>query len=257
MANSGADGKKETDQGPMSERVAEGIRHLILSDKLKPGSRIGQEELAARFRTSRVPVREALRRLESEGLVLLVPNSGARVARLDLQECVEIYKMRERVEPLAIAESVARITDGQIVELERLVERVRRCKSSAEFLKLDRQFHLACYQAAGMQQLLTLVERFWNTTQHYRRAFVGLFAPNEDWITHYEHALLVAAMKRRDGVEAERILGGHIRRTRLELERHRELFHQRHEAVERPASQRRDSRPSGARRANASKRAVR
>jgi DNA-binding GntR family transcriptional regulator len=232
MVRAASETIKAPDQALLYERVSEGIRRLILSGEFKPGSRIGQEDLAARFGTSRIPVREALRRLESDGLVMLVPNSGARVAKLDLRECVEVYKMRERIEPLAIAESVARITDDQIAKLERLVERIKLCESAEEFLKLDRQFHLACYQAAGMHRLLATVERFWNTTQHYRRAFVGLFGPKDDWVTHYEHALLVAAMKRRDATEAERILGGHIRRTRLELERHRELFQTNHAATE-------------------------
>src|SRR5262245_15516806 len=87
--------------GFAGQRVTNEIRTLILSGELAPGSRIRQEELAERFNTSRIPVREALRRLESEGLIILVPNSGGWVARLDLAECLETYMMRERLEPMA------------------------------------------------------------------------------------------------------------------------------------------------------------
>jgi len=90
----------------VSQRVTLDIKNLILSGDLAPGSRIRQEELALRFGTSRIPVREALRYLESEGLVTLKANSGAWVARLDLADCIEVYKIRERIEPLAISESV-------------------------------------------------------------------------------------------------------------------------------------------------------
>src|SRR5206468_4189773 len=125
-----------------------------LSGGLPPGSRIGQEELAERFGTSRIPVREALRGLENDGLVVLVPNSGAWVAKLDLRECLEVYKIRERIEPLAIAESVVNLTDEQISNLELMVPLIEKSKDVDEFLKRDREFHLACYQAAQMPRLI-------------------------------------------------------------------------------------------------------
>jgi DNA-binding GntR family transcriptional regulator len=206
----------------LSQRVTDELRQLILSGTFKPGSKIGQEQLAEHFGTSRIPVRDALRRLESDGLVVLVPNSGAWVAKLDLRECVELYKMRERLEPLAIRESVQRMTLEQVERVENLAWSVEQSKGAEEFLRRDREFHLACYAAAEMPQLLAMTEKFWNTTQHYRRAFVGLFGPEGDSVTQYEHRLLVAAIKRKDPDESERILYGHIRRTRLELEHHKQ-----------------------------------
>lgn len=219
--------KSATAQTPLlSEHVTEGIRELILSGKLAPGSRIGQEELAQRFGTSRIPVREALRRLESDGLVHLVPNSSAWVAKLDLAECIEVYKMRERIEPLAIGESLARMTDADIDRLEKLAKEMEEGPGGDEFLRCDREFHLLSYQAAAMPRLISTVERYWNTTQHYRRAFIGLFGSRPDRITHCEHCLLIAALRRRDRADAEHLVASHIRRTRVELERHREVFQQ-------------------------------
>lgn len=210
----------------MGQQVTEGIRDLILSGQLPPGSRIGQEDLALRFGTSRIPVREALKTLESDGLVILVPHSGARVAKLDLQECLEVYKIREHLEPLAVAESVGKLTDEQIAELERLVVLIEKSEGVDEFLKLDSEFHKACYQSSNMPRLIAIVDRLWNSTRHYRRAFMTLFGPRGDSLTHYEHRLLLAAIKRKDATDAERILAGHIRRTRTELDRHREIFQQ-------------------------------
>ena len=92
------------------------------------------------------------------------------------------------------------------------------------FLRLDREFHLLTYQASEMPSLNTMVERFWNTTQHYRRAYTKLLGSEKRWIINYEHRLLVEAIKRGDTEEAERVLHGHIRRTRKELEKHRDLF---------------------------------
>jgi DNA-binding GntR family transcriptional regulator len=91
---------------PLAEWVSAQLREAILNGSLKPGERIRQEAVATQYGTSRIPVREALRQLASEGLVSLVPDVGARVARLDLNELDEIYKLREQLEPLTIRESV-------------------------------------------------------------------------------------------------------------------------------------------------------
>jgi DNA-binding GntR family transcriptional regulator len=207
------------------QRITSELREMILSGKLKPGERIRQEELAERFKISRIPVREALRKLESDGLVSLVPNASAWVAKLDLNECIEIYKIRERLEPLALSEAVSKLTEDQIRNLETLVERMERARDTEEFLRLDREFHLASYHPANMKLLVEMVERFWNTTQHYRRAFTKLLGRERNWIIHSEHRLLVDALRRRDAEGAAHILFEHIRRTRFELERNRGVFH--------------------------------
>jgi DNA-binding GntR family transcriptional regulator len=208
----------------IGHRMTESIRELILTGEFPPGSKISQEALATRFGASRIPVREALSRLESDGLVVLKPNCGAWVAKLDLKECLEIYKIRERIEPLALSEAVARISDAEIDRLEALVLAMERASDTEEFLRLDREFHLASYRAADMQQLAGMVERFWNTTQHYRRAFTELLGSEGSWIIHAEHKLIIDSLRRRDAEGAAHLLHEHIRRTRFELERHQELF---------------------------------
>ena len=201
----------------ITDRVEAGIRTLILSGELPPGSRIGQEDLAARFSVSRIPVRVALGRLESDGLVVLKANSGAWVARVDLAECLEIYMIRERLEPLALAQSIPNMSEARLEILERLVEEMAASSDTETFLKLDRTFHLTSYADAGMKQLLGIIERFWNTTQHYRRAFTTLLGRERNWIIHAEHRLIMDAIRRRDAEGAGHLLTEHIRRTRCEL----------------------------------------
>ena len=205
-------------------RVTETIRAMILSGELAPGSKISQDALATRFGTSRIPIREALSRLESDGLVVMEPHRGAWVAKLDLQECLEIYKIRERLEPLVLSEAVAKITDEEIDALEALVVEMTTTDDPDTFLRLDREFHLASYRAAHMRQLGGMVERFWNTTQPYRRAFTRLIGNEGNWIIHAEHKLIIDALRQRDAERAGRLLHEHIRRTRFELARHEELF---------------------------------
>jgi DNA-binding GntR family transcriptional regulator len=202
----------------LSVRISDEIRRAVLAGELEPGSRVRQEELATRFGASRIPVREALRQLESEGLVTLVPNSGAWIAKVDVTECIEMYRIRERLEPMAAEESVPRLTDGDIQRLEQLTAAIEVTTEVEQFLRLDRDLHLLSYSRAEMPRLLEMIERFWNTTQHYRRAYFKLIERSGHWIIHAQHRLMMEAMRRRDGEEASRILQGHVRRTRLSLE---------------------------------------
>lgn len=207
-----------------SGRVTDALREAILTGRLAPGSRVRQEELAEEFGISRIPVREALRRLESEGLVMLVPNSGAWVSKLDRAECIEIYKIRERVEPLALAESCPNLSEETLDRLEELSRQIERAADTDEFLQLDRQFHLLSYQGARMPHLQQMIYKFWNTTQQYRRAFTAKAESSSMQAVYYEHFLIVEALRRRDGEQAGRVLEGHIRRTRLKLQEHDEVF---------------------------------
>src|ERR1700749_80602 len=92
-----------------SHRIAESLRTAILDGSYRPGERIRQEDVAARSGASRIPVREALRMLAAEGLVTLVPNSGAWVTRLTMAECAELYLIREGLQPLLLVSRLARL----------------------------------------------------------------------------------------------------------------------------------------------------
>lgn len=207
-----------------SRRVADYLRGAILSGQIAPGERIRQEDVAARFGTSRLPVREALRILEAEGLTEHHQHKGARVPRLDRHEVDVIYQMRERLEPLALAESLPHLGEDDVRRLEQIQRRIEVNTDVAEFLALDREFHLLTYAGCRIDQLSSMVVRLWNSTQHYRRAFMHLTGPSRRWVVNAEHRLILDAVERRDVVDAERYLSGHIRRTRIELSRRPEAF---------------------------------
>jgi DNA-binding GntR family transcriptional regulator len=211
-----------------SERIAAHLRDAILAGEIAPGERIRQEEVAERLGTSRLPVREALRMLEAEGLTEHTANKGARVPALDPHELDVLYQMRERLEPLALTESIPNLSAGEISELEHLADRISTDSDLSEFLVLDRAFHLGSYAGCGTEHLIATVTRMWNSTQPYRRVFMTLGGPDRRWIVDHEHRLIVDAIKRADNVDAERFLSGHIRRTRIELAQHPEAFGRHH-----------------------------
>lgn len=210
--------------GAASARVADYLREAILGGEIAPGERIRQEDVAERFGASRLPVREALRMLEAEGLTEHEPHKGARVPKLSMHEVDVIYQMRERLEPLALTESIPHLGPDEIERLEEVQARIEADTDMGSFLALDREFHLLTYTGCRIDQLTSMVTRLWNSTQHYRREFVRLSGPGRMWVVHAEHRLLLDAIERRDPVDAERYLGGHIRRTRIELGRHPEVF---------------------------------
>lgn len=210
--------------GNSSARIAELLRTAILRGDYPPGARILQEDVAQRFGASRVPVREAFRTLEADGLVTLVANAGAWVSRLSLAECDEVYQTRERVEPLLLRYAMPGIDSAHLDRLDELAVQMQHTEDVEEFLRLDREFHLGSYAPAQTTVLGDLVHRLWNTTQHYRRAFTLLLDEHSARVVHDEHHMLVSAIRDGDTEGAESILAGHIRRTRLGLARHPEVF---------------------------------
>lgn len=208
---------------PASQRVADLLREDILRGRIRPGERIRQEEVAERYGASRIPVREALRILEAEGLTEHTANRGARVPMLDRGEVSMLYRIRERLEPLALIDSLPGLGAADLAAADQLQQAMADTADVDMFMTLDRQFHLLTYRACRYRQLAGQVTRLWNSTEFYRRLFVAQQGPARSWVVHAEHALLVEALGRGDAVDAERVLVGHIRRTRVELEQLPEL----------------------------------
>ncbi len=168
-----------------SQRIAAALAEEILGGRYRPGERIRQEELAARSGASRIPVREALRMLEADGLVTVVANSGAWVTRLTARELSETYLVRERLEPLLLAMSLPGLRQEQIARMGDLAAAMEAATGAPgepdvdAFLRADREFHLSGYAGAQAGEAWRIVARMWNTTQHYRREFTQIAAGRE------------------------------------------------------------------------------
>ena len=207
-----------------SQRIADVLARRILGGELAPGARIKQDELAAELSASRIPVREALRILESRGLVTLRANSGAWVAEMSLHDLGLSYQIREQIEPLLLRESLPRLGADDLDRMREIQAEIEGNTDVEQFLVLDREFHWTSYAGAQAPQLSLMVERLWDTTQHYRRAFARLAGTDRAWIINSEHQLLLEAVAAGDLENASTVLTMHIRRTRLELGRHPELM---------------------------------
>lgn len=207
-----------------SQRVAEELRERILTGMLPPGTRIKQDELAEELRTSRIPVREALRILDSLGLVTLRANSGAWVSSMTVRDLQMSYAVRERIEPLLLLDSMPDLTAEDVERLRELQGQIESNDDIERFLVLDRELHWVTYGRHRSPQLAGMVARLWDTTQHYRRAFVTVSGSQGSWTIAAEHRLLIEAIASGDQDTAQSVLAMHIGRTSHELARHPELF---------------------------------
>ncbi|MCU1414598.1 MAG: GntR family transcriptional regulator [Microbacteriaceae bacterium] len=218
MAGSQANG------GASGRMIAEQLRVAIVTGEYAPGERILQEELAERFGASRLPIRDALRILEVDGLITVVANAGAWVSRLTLAQCEELYQMRESLEPLLLGYSMPNLSIVTLNRLDRLADEMQETEDPDSFLRLSREFHLLSYSGAHTSMLANTVNRLWDSTEHYRHAFTRFPRAEGGKDVHWEHKLMVSALAREDAEDAKQILASHIRRTRLAITNHRDLF---------------------------------
>lgn len=210
--------------GVASQRVADILAERILSGELVPGARIKQDELAEELATSRIPVRDALRILEARGLVIIRANAGARVTTLTRRDLEVSYEIRERIEPLLLADSMPHLTGEDLADLRKVMERNQSAADVDEAIALEREFHWITYRRHSTPLLAQIVERVWDTTQSYRRAYMKLAMENTTagaGRTHdIEQQLLYDAVANKEVDTAQAVLVMHIRRTRAGLGRH-------------------------------------
>jgi DNA-binding GntR family transcriptional regulator len=214
------------DQGyePMAQAVARHLRQAIVEGRLAHGTALRQEAIARELGVSRIPVREALQRLQVEGLVTIRPHSGARVALLDFAECVEIYKIRERIEPLALGESIEHVTSDEVAVVAELAERLDATDDLRAWVELDRRMHLAAFAGTQMPRLTGLIDGFWDATRQYRRILLTTFTPKDFALFQCDHRLIVEALETNHRRLGEDILRLHIDRALRRLSAERALF---------------------------------
>jgi DNA-binding GntR family transcriptional regulator len=187
-------------QPTATEKVMARLRGMLITGALAPGSRIDQGDLVRRFDVSIVPIREALARLASAGLVEIVPHRGVFVVDVSAEELVDLYAVREILEEQAAMVAVDRMTDADIAALEQVAAAMGRAakKGALEhFLKKNREFHFTVYRASRRRHMLQVIEQLWDLSARY--AHMQLHAlPDRAVESMSEVHAIVTACKRRD-----------------------------------------------------------
>jgi DNA-binding GntR family transcriptional regulator len=188
-----------------SDMVTDELRELITDRQLSPGTPLRQRHLAEQFDVSYTPVREALRRLESEGLVVTDVHRGATVARTETEEIEENYRILAVLEALAGTLAVAKMTDPDLTEIEILYRQVAACQpDDSRLAELNRQFHFRIYECARSPMLLLLMRILWRSFPYGPQSD----RPHQESVR--QHAQLVKALKRRDEQQVAAIIREHV-----------------------------------------------
>lgn len=211
---------------PRAQEVARWLRDEIYTGRLAAGQPVRQAAVAEELGVSRLPVREALMLLETEGLLVLRPHSGARVVELDQEECEEIYKMRARLEPLAFGESIPKAEQGQIDTVRQLAADLEALdgEDPTAWIEADRRLHIAFYAGLEGSRLVRTITAFWNTSHYYRRALLSTFDEHDYEMAHAEHRLMIDAIETGSVRIGEELMRAHVERSRLRLGRVPGLF---------------------------------
>jgi DNA-binding GntR family transcriptional regulator len=196
----------------LAEKAFQTLHTAIITGRLRPGARLPIEELAQHLRMSPMPIREALRRLDSAGLVENIPHRGARVTELSVIDLAEVYEVRLSLELLAIRRAAERFTQAHEDSAREALEALRDMPddSSAATTVAHEVFHFSLYRAAGSAWLLRLIRPVWETSERY-----CLEVPEcrQLQARNGEHVAIVDACAARDPDGAEAALWFHLTTT--------------------------------------------
>lgn len=203
-------------------QILETLRARILSLELRPNTILSRAALQAEFGVSQTPVRDALMKLEQEGLVEIYPQHATLVARIDVAAARQAHFLRLAIELEAVRRVAADHTDSLVGELKRIVAEQRRLRAGAyeAFAAADRAFHQSLYDAAGVPDLFHLVRRHSGHIDRLR--LLNLPLPGKTAAVIQDHELLIAAIKRRDPEGAAAALRRHLSGTLSIVEQIRE-----------------------------------
>lgn len=197
--------------GSLADVVAARLRDAILAGRLSDGDHIVERDIAAELQVSRGPIRDALRQLEREGLVVLLPRRGARVATLTPDEALEVIALRQAVEPVAVRFLIERGEPALLEPLEACVERLRAAARSDDWsalVLLDMAFHEEIYRQAGRRHLL----RIWESL---RAPLLQTFRIHREFYdsgeaVHRSHRTLLDEIASFDLERAQRAVAAHV-----------------------------------------------
>lgn len=212
MTGDGQIGAVESAPAPLrvvtkSEAVYRELRTRILKGIVLPGSTLNQETLAAEFGVSVTPLREALRRLNTEGLVQLEAHKTVTIAPLSKRELDEIYAVRLQLDPLAASLAAEHPSDEQLAEIERLAS-APSPEDAARQLEANRAFHRSVYSASGNRVLTETLDHLWDRTDRYRLVLLqrGVYG----FAAAKEHVEIAAALRSRGKRQVGRLMRTHL-----------------------------------------------
>ncbi len=196
---------------PLREVVCETLRNAIVAGTLKPGERLMEIQVAEELGVSRTPVREAIRKLELEGFVVMIPRRGTYVSDLSIKDVNEVYEVRTALDVLAAGLAVERITEEELEEMERLLVVFGECIEANDLDKIveaDSKFHDILYKATRNERLIGIVNNLREQLTRFRSLSMSYPGRLKDMLE--EHTRLVEALGQRNASVARKLANDHM-----------------------------------------------
>lgn len=196
---------------PLRDIVFKALREAIITGELKPGERLMEIKLANELGVSRTPVREAIRKLELEGLVIMTARKGAEVAPINEKDLMEVLEIRKTLEGLACELAVSNATKEnveQFIEINKLIEVAIKEDDIEEITKQDVAFHEAIYQITNNKRLIQMLHQLKEHIFRYRFEYIKDMK-NKQTIVE-EHNAIILALKKNDQKNAKKEIEKHI-----------------------------------------------
>jgi DNA-binding GntR family transcriptional regulator len=200
------------DYKPLREVIFTTLRDAIIAGELKPGERLMEVQLAEKMGVSRTPVREAIRKLELEGLVDMEPRKGARVAVLSAKDIIDVLEVRATLDGLATSLAAVRITDTEIIELRHVLAQlaVNLEKENLQgSIRKDIEFHEIIYRAAKNDKLLSIINNLREQVHRFRVIYMKEHGGIREIIR--EHTEICDAIEKKDPEKAGEAARVHIK----------------------------------------------
>lgn len=204
----------------LHDEVVNALRTALIDGRIKPGERVPEKALCVELGISRTPLREALKVLAAEGHVVLLPNRGARAAKLTRRDLDELFEVNGALEALAGELACGRITEAEVAAIAGMHQEMAAAferRDLENYYRANRAIHEAILAAAGNQTLEAVYE---SVGARIRRArFVAPMPPGHWEVAMLEHEAMLNALRRRDGGMLSAILKTHLKHKREEIER--------------------------------------
>lgn len=196
---------------PLGDIVFEFLRDAILTGKLKPGERLMEIALAERLGVSRTPVREAMKKLEQENFIEMVPRKGAYVADINAKDMLDVLEIRALLEGFASALASTRMSEKELKELEKFVEKFEKAillEDKDSLIEIDNKFHDLIYRSTRNNKLTDLIKGLQDQFHRFRIIYFSEF---DDYERISEgHKLILKAIKAQDSQMARQLAEEHI-----------------------------------------------
>jgi len=206
------------DYKPLREVIFNTLREAIIVGELKPGERLMEVQLAEKMGVSRTPVREAIRKLELEGLVNMIPRKGAHVADLSVKDIMDALEVRASLDGLATALAAERITDEELKELKRVqlqfVQYVEKGTLQG-LVKKDVEFHDIIYNSSRNEKLIQITNNLREQVQRFRVIYLKDYDSTREIIK--EHTGIFDALEKRDRELAQKVAQKHIKNQEIAI----------------------------------------